>query len=92
MTLDGEQIRTLQVVFRRSNIRPRMGPQFVTIRTTVQSRDDFALSTILDLVELMRVHDIGFIKKVSAGEERTFFVPIERQVRFLINAQAGFSL
>ena len=35
VTLDGEQIRTLQVVFRRDSIRSRMGPQFVTIRTVV---------------------------------------------------------
>ena len=38
-TLDGQQIRALQVVFRRDSIRPRMGPQFVTIRTVVQLRD-----------------------------------------------------
>jgi hypothetical protein len=39
VTLDGEQIRTLQVAFRRDSIRSQMGPQFVTIRTTVQLRD-----------------------------------------------------
>jgi hypothetical protein len=39
VTLDGEQIRNLQVVFRRDSIGPRAGPQFVTIRTTVQLRD-----------------------------------------------------
>jgi len=56
------------------------------------ARGGFALSTFLDLVELTRVHDIGFIKKVNAGVELTFFVPIERNVRLLINAQVGFSL
>jgi hypothetical protein len=39
VTLDDEQMRSLQVVFRRDSIRLRMGPQFVTIRTTVQLRD-----------------------------------------------------
>src|ERR1043166_6259193 len=39
VTLDGGQIRSLQLLFRRDSIRSRMGPQFVTIRTTVQLRD-----------------------------------------------------
>ena len=38
ITLDGEQIRNLAVNFLRDSIREGMGPQFVTIRTTVQSR------------------------------------------------------
>jgi len=36
VTLDPEQIRNLQVVFDRDSIRESMGPQFVTIKTTVQ--------------------------------------------------------
>jgi hypothetical protein len=39
VTLDGEQIRNLQVAFHRDSIRSQMGPQFVTIKTTVQLRD-----------------------------------------------------
>ncbi len=35
VTLDREQIRNLQVVFQRDSIREGMGPQFVTIKTTV---------------------------------------------------------
>jgi hypothetical protein len=54
-------------------------------------RGGFALSTFLDLIELTRIHNLGFVKKVSAGLELTLFVPIERRTRFLINAQVGFS-
>lgn len=39
VTLDRIQIRNLRVIFQRENIRSGMGPQFVTIRTTVQLRD-----------------------------------------------------
>jgi len=42
VTLDREQVRNLEIRFQRDNIRPRMGPQFVTIRTTVQLRDGIA--------------------------------------------------
>ena len=38
VTLDRDQIRNLQVIFRRDSIREEMGPQFVTIKTTVQLR------------------------------------------------------
>jgi hypothetical protein len=54
-------------------------------------RGGFALSTFLDLVELTRIRDLGFIKKVNAGLELTLFLPIERKARLLINAQVGFS-
>ena len=39
VTLDRNQIRNLRVMFQRDSIRLGMGPQFVTIRTTVQLRD-----------------------------------------------------
>ena len=52
----------------------------------------FALSMFLDLVELTRIRDLGFIKKVNAGLELTPFFPIERKGRLLINAQVGVSL
>jgi hypothetical protein len=55
-------------------------------------RGGFALSTLLDLIELMRIHDLGFIKKVNTGLELALFFPIERKARLLINAQVGFSL
>ena len=55
-------------------------------------RGGFALSMFLDLVELARIRDIGFIKKVNAGLELTPFFPIERKGRLLINAQVGLSL
>ena len=39
VTLDRNQIRNLRVIFQRDSIRLGMGPQFITIRTTVQLRD-----------------------------------------------------
>jgi hypothetical protein len=54
-------------------------------------RGGFAVSTFLDLVELTRIGDLGFFKKVNAGLELTQFFPIERKARLLINAQVGFS-
>jgi len=55
-------------------------------------RGGFALSAFLDLVEMMRILDLGVIKKVTAGVEVTPFFPIERKARILVNAQVGFSL
>ena len=55
-------------------------------------RGGFALSTFLDLVELLRIRDFGFVKKVNAGLELTPFFPIKRKARLLINVQLGFSL
>jgi hypothetical protein len=52
----------------------------------------FALSTFLDLIELTRILDLGFIKTVNAGLESTLFFPVKRKARLLINAQDGFSL
>jgi hypothetical protein len=45
VTLDREQIQNLRVIFERDSIGERMGPQFVTIRTTVQSREESANQT-----------------------------------------------
>lgn len=45
VTLDREQIRGLQVVFLRDSIRAGMGPQFVTIKTAVQSRRGTTMQT-----------------------------------------------
>jgi hypothetical protein len=55
-------------------------------------RGGFAQSLFLDLVELTRIRDLGFIKNLNAGLELTLFFPIERKARFLLNAQIGFSL
>jgi hypothetical protein len=54
-------------------------------------RGGFAFSTFLDLVELTRIRNLGFVKNVNAGVELTFFLPVERKGRFLINAQVGVS-
>jgi len=45
VTLDRSQIRNLRVVFQRDSIRLGMGPQFITIRTTVQLRDGTTAQT-----------------------------------------------
>jgi len=55
-------------------------------------RGGFAVSALLDLVELTRVRDVGFIKKLNAGLELTQFFPLEKRARILINAQIGLSL
>jgi hypothetical protein len=54
-------------------------------------RGGFALSAFLDLVELMRIRNLGFIKNVIAGLELTQLFPIDRRARLLINAQVGVS-
>jgi hypothetical protein len=55
-------------------------------------RGGFALSAFLDLVELTKILDLGFIKKVNAGLELTQFFPIKKRARLLINVQFGISL
>jgi hypothetical protein len=45
VTLDRGQIRNLRVIFKRDSIREYMGPQFVTIRTTVQSQEGISVQT-----------------------------------------------
>ncbi len=43
--LDRKQMRTLHVIFHRDSIQERMGPQFLTIRTTVLSREGITMQT-----------------------------------------------
>ena len=45
VTLDRSQVRNLRVIFQRDSIRLGMGPQFITIRTTVQLRDGTTAQT-----------------------------------------------
>jgi hypothetical protein len=56
VTLDASDVRALHIVFRRDGIHPRMGPQFVTIRTTVQMRDGTAMRTFERRVLTFRSH------------------------------------
>ena len=56
MTLDGEEIRKLLVVFQRDSIALRRGPQFVTIRTIVQLRDGSTMQTFERRVVTFRSH------------------------------------
>ncbi|MGB2867641.1 MAG: hypothetical protein WBD36_04275 [Bacteroidota bacterium] len=55
-TLDREQIRALQIVFQRDSIHVRMGPQFVTIRTSVLLRDGTAMQAFERRVVTFRSH------------------------------------
>jgi hypothetical protein len=54
-------------------------------------RGGFALSMFLDLAEVVRIVNVGFIKKVNIGLEADPFWPIGRKARMLFVAQAGFS-
>jgi hypothetical protein len=56
VTLDRDEMRSLQVVFHRDSIRSRMGPQFVRIRTTVQLRDGTTHQTFERRVLTFRSH------------------------------------
>jgi hypothetical protein len=50
VTLDRWQIQNLRVIFERDSIRERMGPQFVTIKTTVLSPEKNAVQTFIKRV------------------------------------------
>ena len=56
VTLDREQIRNLQVIFQRDSIQEGMGPQFVTIKTTVQLRTGSTAQTFERRVMTFRSH------------------------------------
>jgi hypothetical protein len=45
VTLERKQIQDLQVIFKRKKIRKDMGPQFVTITTTVLTREENTIQT-----------------------------------------------
>ncbi len=46
VTLDREQIKNLRLIFERDSIRENMGPQFVAITTTAQSREGIMVQTL----------------------------------------------
>jgi hypothetical protein len=56
-----------------------------------KGRGGFAASMFLDLAEMIRIVNVGFIKKVNIGIEVDPFLPIGRKIRMLFVAQAGFS-
>jgi hypothetical protein len=56
MTLDREHMRNLYVMFRRDSIRLQMGPQFVRIRTSVESREGTTVQTFERRVLTFRSH------------------------------------
>ena len=55
-------------------------------------RGGFALSVFLDVVEISRLIGIDLNKKITGGFEFAPFFPIEKKIRFLIDAQVGISL
>ncbi len=55
-------------------------------------RGGFALSIFLDVVEMTRLLRIDLNKKITGGLEFAPFFPIEKKMRFLIDAQVGISL
>jgi len=67
VTLDREQLRNLEVQFQRDSIRPRMGPQFVTITTTIQLRDGMATPSYERRVVTYRSHG-------NPGKDRAMFI------------------
>ncbi len=56
VTLRRKQIRNLQVVFQRDSIREGMGPQFLTIKTTVQLRSGAMAQSFERRVMTFRSH------------------------------------
>ncbi len=52
--LDRSQIKNLRVIFHRDSIREHMGPQFLTIRTTVQTREGTTVQTSVRRVMTFR--------------------------------------
>jgi hypothetical protein len=54
-------------------------------------RGGFALSMFLDVAEVIRIVNIGFLKKVNIGLEVDPFLPIKRKARLLLVAQAGYT-
>jgi hypothetical protein len=51
----------------------------------------FAVSLLLDVVELIRRLDVGLSRRFNAGLELTQFFPIQRQARLLLNVRVGYS-
>ncbi len=56
LTLDRMQLHNLQVVFQRDSIRQDMGPQFISIKTTVQLRKGTTAQTLERRVMTFRSH------------------------------------
>ncbi len=56
VTLDREQVRSLEVRFQRDSIRLRMGPQFLRITTTILLRDGLAAPSYERRVVTYRSH------------------------------------
>lgn len=56
-----------------------------------EGRGGFALSSFLDMAEMIRILNIGFTKKINFGLEIDPFFPVKRKLRLLLVAQAGFS-
>lgn len=74
-TLDRGQIRALQVVFLRDSIGPQLGPQFVTITTSVHLRDFTAVQSFVRRVVTFRSHDDRELDRSVFIQYRTAYGP-----------------
>lgn len=75
MTLDREHIRNLHVMFQRDSIRLKMGPQFVTVTTSVESREGTTVQTFERRVLTFRSHGDPNHDHVMFAQYRTAYGP-----------------
>jgi hypothetical protein len=99
VTLDREQIRNLHVQFRRDSIRSRMGPQFVTVRTTVLLREGVSAQTLERRVVTFRSHGNAKDDRALFIQYRTAYGPYAaispedlEQVRLQLDSLPGWSI
>ncbi|MEX2191325.1 MAG: hypothetical protein WEB33_11550 [Bacteroidota bacterium] len=74
-TLDHGQIRGLQVVFLRDSIGPQLGPQFVTITTSVHLRDLTIIQSLERRVVTFRSHKDRELDRSVFIQYRTAYGP-----------------
>jgi len=74
-TLDREHIRGLQVVFLRDSIGPQLGPQFVTITTSVHLRDFTVIQSLERRVVTFRSHEDRELDRAVFIQYRTAYGP-----------------
>lgn len=75
VTLTRDQIRNLQVIFQRDSIREGMGPQFVTLRTTVQLQSGAKAQSFERRVMTFRSHGDPEKDRAMFTQYRTAYGP-----------------
>jgi hypothetical protein len=73
LTLDRSQLQSLQIVFRRKSIRDGMGPQFVTVKTTVLQRDGTTAQSTERRVMTFRSHGTAERDRAMFNQYRTAY-------------------